>query len=57
MSDGMIDKNVFRSPLFQSWVLEKTGAGRNNTVDYPLLKEYFAVVRSIRSEIGIMAEQ
>ncbi|MFC3846076.1 hypothetical protein [Paenibacillus sp. PFR10] len=53
----MIDKNVFRSPLFQSWVLEKTGAGRNNTVDYPLLKEYFAVVRSIRSEIGIMAEQ
>ncbi|WP_376774011.1 spore germination protein [Paenibacillus phytorum] len=48
--DGMIDKNVITSPLFQSWVLEKTGAGGNDTVDYPLLKEHFAVVRSIRSE-------
>jgi hypothetical protein len=48
--DGMIDKNVFKSPLFQSWLVEKTGTGDKETVDYPNLKEHFAVVRPIRNE-------
>ncbi|MBM7566387.1 spore germination protein [Paenibacillus sacheonensis] len=48
--DGLIDKNVFASPLFQSWVAEKAGAGGKGAVDYPVLKEHFAVVRPIRNE-------
>ncbi|MBP3964072.1 spore germination protein [Paenibacillus lignilyticus] len=49
--DGMIDKNEIKSPLFQSWLLEKSGtpAGKD-TVDFPILQEHFAVVRPIRNE-------
>ncbi|MGQ7887163.1 spore germination protein [Paenibacillus sp. WC2504] len=48
--DGMIDKNVFTSPLFQSWLVEKSGVSAKDTVDYPILKEHFAVVRPLRNE-------
>jgi hypothetical protein len=47
--DGMIDKNAFKSPLFQSWLLEKTHKD-SETLDYPILKEHFAVIRPIRYE-------
>lgn len=48
--DGMIEKNAFKSPLFQSWLLEKTGAGVQETINYPNLKEHFAVIGPLRHE-------
>ncbi|MCM3000278.1 MULTISPECIES: spore germination protein [Paenibacillus] len=48
--DGMIDKNAFKSPLFQSWLLEKTGISVKETVNYPNLKEHFAVIGPLRHE-------
>ncbi|NBD24761.1 spore germination protein [Paenibacillus glycinis] len=51
--DGLVDKSVFQSPLFQSWVLEKTSPGAKQAVDFPLLKEHFAVVRPIRTESSL----
>ncbi|MFC4807851.1 spore germination protein [Paenibacillus sp. GCM10023250] len=53
--DGLIDKNVFQSPLFQSWVLEKAHPGAKQTVDTPTVKEHFSVVRPIRGESGLRA--
>ncbi|MCU6793266.1 spore germination protein [Paenibacillus sp. WQ 127069] len=48
--DGMIDKNVFKSTLFQSWLVEKTGVGKEEKVDYPTLKDHFAAIRPIQNE-------
>ncbi|GMK44334.1 putative membrane protein YfkQ [Paenibacillus glycanilyticus] len=48
--DGMIDKNVFHSSLFQSWLLEKSSDRSDKTIDFSVLKEHFSALRPTHNE-------